>query len=101
MVALGLGLLLVPKGANLGRAEANVPKERPTFLVDNPRRRVESGSAERAVIVVALDGVRPREVFQGEEPGRTRHHEPLPRSRGRVSGVPPWLHAGVGPGRAP
>ncbi len=65
-----LGLLIVGHGAGHALAEARVPEHESAFSASTPRARVRPSRSSSPVIVVAIDGVRPREIFEGEEAAR-------------------------------
>lgn len=91
--ALILGAFLVPPGVGRARAFAKSSEVESAFAASAPRERA-AGPAEYPVIVIAIDGVRPQEIFEGEEPSRVRKR--LPKSAKELT---PNLHAVGAEGR--
>ena len=75
LAALVFGALLVPPSAGRAIAFAKTSETESAFSAGAPRGRSD-GPAEYPVVVVAIDGVRPREIFQGEDPAFV-HRRPL------------------------
>lgn len=67
LALLTLAIVLVPPAAGRARAFARTLETESAFSVGTTRSRAE-GPAEWPVVVVAIDGVRPREIFEGEDP---------------------------------
>jgi len=87
LALLTLAIVLVPPGAGRARAYARTVETESAFSTGAARSRAE-GPAEYPVIVVAIDGVRPREIFEGEDPTFVRKR--LLRSAKELT---PNLHA--------
>lgn len=87
LATLVLGALVIPPTAGHARAFAKSHELESAFTGGAPRSRAE-GPAEYPVIVIAIDGVRPQEIFDGEEPARVKKR--LPRSAKELT---PNLHS--------
>lgn len=71
-----LGLSVVGHGAGHALAEPRVPEVQSAFSRTLPRGRVLARTSPEPVVIVAIDGVRPREVFEGEDPARVHGRPP-------------------------
>lgn len=71
-----LGLFVVGHGTSRALAEPRIPQVESAFSRAVPRGRVLARTAAAPLILVAIDGVRPREVFEGEDPTRISGRPP-------------------------
>lgn len=67
LAILTVAIVLAPPGAGRARAFARTGETESAFSIGAPRSRADA-PVEYPVIVVAIDGVRPREIFDGEDP---------------------------------
>lgn len=97
LAAVFVTLALVPQGAGRIVAEAHAAElesAESAFPSSELRSRASVGPAEYPVVVVAIDGTRPREIFEGEEPRRVGKRRP----KSAVE-LMPNLHAMASEGR--
>ena len=71
-----LGLFVVGHGASHALAEPRVSEVQSAFSRTATRGRIRPRTTAEPVVIVAIDGVRPREVFEGEDPARVQGHAP-------------------------